>query len=809
MAKRHKHYSGKKKKGNNGASQEKVNHKVKHRRNKSPGTKTYPNSSDAWHNSSVPMGDDDLMLGANHTVGDINRGRAYISPDTIEDYYFGRNKFKNDHSLKFAGLRRHEREQNGSSASLNNFRQNKMVFVKAKEAYDPSHDMIEKLRAKEQSCLKDEHPLSVELVTAKEIAESDDDGKAPIDIADIYVQKSDDNDDSEENNNIVEVKIEDQASKTSSSSSSVISDKDLFFVDEDGYTDVTPSTVRTVFTDDVHTNSKPQKSNLEFQPTLTIGKVELDVKPSNNDSRDIVVESRPRAHPFSGYIKNVMHNLNEDSDSEGFSEFEDEIDIEYEQSDDEGYMEDLKRAISPLSFPDDEKDEEHLQPTQHGIAESIETFELSETEAISSNEHIVEPADPEFGFLEDDYVINTAEVRVSNIRLGYNENSYYVQSYRLFGDNDSRWIEQELFDDYIVNDLGLPEHRLQSYLKHVKDALIPKEETPEPTLSDIQFSDTSEEEDDDLDYSDGGIPDDMMEGLDDLVSYSLQYNNTRNQEFETHALRTIGKGKKKKLIVSEDMQLDGETISTLQDKLKTRSTLKANKRRNKEDFIFEENKNSRDLLKKYPYGLHVENIRDELEAFLTYETDSLSFPALDPHGNKTVAKFATHYNMKTKKTGRGNKQHIIVQKTKKTRRGLPNYNLIFQLLRQRPVFMRIDVSRTSATHVDGRVIRERVTSNAKFNFKEGELVGEDAPEIGKENIGRKLLEKLGWSSGEGLGAHGNKGISEPVLAVVKKSKTGLGHNHGDANTQGEEISDSNKRIRHGHKHNRSRKSRLR
>lgn len=792
MAKRHKHYSGKKKKSNNGASQPKVNHKAKYRRNKSPGAKTYSNNSDVWHNSSVPMGDDNLMFGVDRPSEDVNRGRAYISPDTIEDYYFGRNTLKNDHTLKFAGLRRRARDQNDSSTSLSSFRQRKMVFVKAKEAYDPSHDMIEKLRAKEQNRLNDDH---VKPVTIEEFMESDDENVG-VHIEDLYPEATDSEDYVEEDNN-------DYESVQSSSSSSMISDKDLFFVDEAGDTESIPITARTIFSEDEQPKTKQSKSNLEFQPTLAIGKVELDVKPSNNNPNDIVVESRPRAHPFSGYINNVMKNMNECSDSEGFSAFEDEIDIEYEPSEDEEFMDDLKKAVSPVSSSDNEGDTEPSVSSNYGIAESIESLKLSESQSST------DPEDPEFGFLEEDYVINTAEVRVSNIRLGYNENSYYVKSYRIFGDNDSRWIEQELFNDYILNDLGLPEHRLKSYLKHVKDALIPKEETPEPTFSDIQFSDTSEEDtylDDDDD--DDAIPDDMMEGLDDLVSYSLQYNDTRNQEFETHALQTIGKGKKKRFLISEDMQLDGETITTLQEKLKKRSTQKADKRRTKEDFISEENQNSRDLLKKYPYGLHVQNIRDELEAFLTYETDSLSFPPLDPHGNKTVAKFANHYNMKTKKSGRGNRQHIIIQKTKRTRRGLPNYNLIFQLLRQRPVFMRIDVSRTSETHVNGRVIRERVTSKAKFNVKEGELVGEDAPEIGKENIGRKLLEKLGWSSGEGLGAHGNKGISEPVLAVVKKSKTGLGHNHGETSTQSEDTSDSNKR-RHGHKLKRRYKSRLR
>ena len=52
-------------------------------------------------------------------------------------------------------------------------------------------------------------------------------------------------------------------------------------------------------------------------------------------------------------------------------------------------------------------------------------------------------------------------------------------------------------------------------------------------------------------------------------------------------------------------------------------------------------------------------------------------------------------------------------------------------------------------------------------------MGEKAPEIDVNNIGRQLLERMGWSKGQGLGAHDNKGISEPVVAKVKKSKLGL------------------------------------
>lgn len=59
-------------------------------------------------------------------------------------------------------------------------------------------------------------------------------------------------------------------------------------------------------------------------------------------------------------------------------------------------------------------------------------------------------------------------------------------------------------------------------------------------------------------------------------------------------------------------------------------------------------------------------------------------------------------------------------------------------------------------------------------LREGEVVGASAPELGQENKGRAMLEKMGWSKGMALGALENKGILEPVAQVVKKSKAGLG-----------------------------------
>ena len=65
-------------------------------------------------------------------------------------------------------------------------------------------------------------------------------------------------------------------------------------------------------------------------------------------------------------------------------------------------------------------------------------------------------------------------------------------------------------------------------------------------------------------------------------------------------------------------------------------------------------------------------------------------------------------------------------------------------------------------------------AKAHVSYRDGDVVGASAPELGQENRGRAMLEKMGWSTGTALGALNNKGIMEPVAHVVKNSKAGLG-----------------------------------
>ncbi|KAF2835839.1 hypothetical protein M501DRAFT_997513 [Patellaria atrata CBS 101060] len=70
--------------------------------------------------------------------------------------------------------------------------------------------------------------------------------------------------------------------------------------------------------------------------------------------------------------------------------------------------------------------------------------------------------------------------------------------------------------------------------------------------------------------------------------------------------------------------------------------------------------------------------------------------------------------------------------------------------------------------------RSRYARAGGVRYRDGDIVAAGVPELGAENRGRALLEKMGWSSGTALGAEHNKGPVDPIIHVVKNSRAGLG-----------------------------------
>ncbi|KAM3621200.1 uncharacterized protein V6R79_007780 [Siganus canaliculatus] len=74
--------------------------------------------------------------------------------------------------------------------------------------------------------------------------------------------------------------------------------------------------------------------------------------------------------------------------------------------------------------------------------------------------------------------------------------------------------------------------------------------------------------------------------------------------------------------------------------------------------------------------------------------------------------------------------------------------------------------------------RDRAESRRQTVGSEGVFQRDDAPasvheEISEVNKGRKMLEKMGWKKGEGLGKEGT-GMKAPIELKIRKSQSGLG-----------------------------------
>lgn len=182
-----------------------------------------------------------------------------------------------------------------------------------------------------------------------------------------------------------------------------------------------------------------------------------------------------------------------------------------------------------------------------------------------------------------------------------------------------------------------------------------------------------------------------------------------------------------------------------------------------------------DMKAKYKEGMSIEDIKEELKDFLMGSNTTLSLPPMDKTYRKIVHDIANTFMLKSKSAGKGNTRFPVVYRTQRT------------IAYSETTFRRIEgkVSRfLPRSDVKGKRPLGRGVARGNFGgggggggaggYRDGDIVGGSAKELGIENRGRAMLEKMGWSSGTALGALNNKGILEPVSHVVKTTKAGLG-----------------------------------
>jgi hypothetical protein len=577
----------------------------------------------------------------------------------------------------------------------------------------------------------------------------------------------------------IELEIKFEQEEPISDPISTIPNDQLFFIDDSGSV---PKNIKTVQVECEPAKPKHSSPSTAFIPTLSIGHVHLST--TQNDKGEILTKL-PK-------LTKKLKNINSFNPDQSIYELDELNELEDELLDEKNignrdlyksYQEYISNVMGNL-FDNDEEDDENddevfaeldddFEEEANFIAEGISkddsnaTIEQSTSTSVQDlklDDSEEEGKEPEYGFLPEDYEsFDHSLVEVFNIREGFASCQFHIKSFRLTGTYDTQWVDQELFEDFLAEN-GMPEYRLNAYFRYIKAQLEPKDEPPSDY--EIPFDDSESEDEEEEEVMQMSSSDE--EGLDELVNFTKKYDGVRDLEFETRTIKTKGKGRKKQLDLDS---IAGEFGEALQDQWARDRERKREKRQNRESNIAAEHSSSSDLCLKYPYTIYIKDIRLELDEFLGDSgRRSLTFPPLDPHGNRTVQNMAHAFNMKSRKFGAGTRQHVVVIKNKRTYRSLPEYDSIQRYLRQRPVFNRIDQKRPRA-EIDNEKSSRR-GNPSKAHVKEGDIVGANAPEISGDNFGRRLLIKMGWRTGQGLGLD-NNGIAEPVMAKVKKTKLGI------------------------------------
>ncbi|CCE88708.1 Piso0_001486 [Millerozyma farinosa CBS 7064] len=606
-------------------------------------------------------------------------------------------------------------------------RKRPIEFIKAKEVYDPGNFIFNKVQE-----------LEAKKATDSEVSDATPDVEENIDavssssssqvFSESDVKDTDKKEPAEVEMDTLESTFQDLAttpSHTEGKTEERSNFEDDITLDDSGDQTLIrslkiekPSTIDIISQRDESSHVYEKERNcLEYDPVLNIGKVSINTAPdlkepkisSDEGSSD---ESDEEIEAHRDYIQSINRN---DSSSEG----------------------------EDVSSSDAESSEEE-----------------EDSPALDKSEKQYRRKDPEYGFLPEDYEFDVSLLEVKNVRFGL-QNQYHAKCSELTGLQDEfEWIDEDDIVEFVLNN-GVKEHRLESFLKYITRGMIDQTYKEQPNYSDVYISSSSEE--------------DMEEEDDDDLETMLHYAKTSQKnsydfDIPNTSLKTVGKGRHKTLDL-DAYTLDDDIRESLQERYQSRRMSKASRKKEKEDARIEEALRTNDLLVKYPYTLHIREIKNEFDSFLhDASRESMSFPPLDPHGNKTLIKMASLYNLSSLRCGHPPKQYIKVSKNKRTFNYFVDHDRVKSVLRQRPVFNRTDQKKPRE---EKDKERQKNKSKGGPHVKEGDIVGGEAPEIDSNNIGRQLLEKLGWVKGEGLGTQGNKGISEPLVAKVKKSKTGL------------------------------------
>ncbi|KAL0573333.1 squalene synthetase-like protein [Marasmius crinis-equi] len=145
----------------------------------------------------------------------------------------------------------------------------------------------------------------------------------------------------------------------------------------------------------------------------------------------------------------------------------------------------------------------------------------------------------------------------------------------------------------------------------------------------------------------------------------------------------------------------------------------------------------------------------------------MALPPTNKETRKMVHELAQAFNLKSVSKGKGNDRYTTLTKTTRSVSGIVNEKKVGKVVRwgrARGVEFASKEDWTDDRKKGARMPKHR----------EGDEVGKAAPKINETNVGFRLLAAMGWEEGDRIGLSG--GLKDPLTAVIKHSKLGLGAN---------------------------------
>ncbi|APA14188.1 hypothetical protein sscle_12g089580 [Sclerotinia sclerotiorum 1980 UF-70] len=258
------------------------------------------------------------------------------------------------------------------------------------------------------------------------------------------------------------------------------------------------------------------------------------------------------------------------------------------------------------------------------------------------------------------------------------------------------------------------------------------------------------------------------------------YDGFDVMDFDRPSLKKKPKGRKGKLILDDisDSELEASMQSAWDNDRAKKKERKQEREILRAQGLLTGKHGKPDMKAKYKEGMSIDDVNEEIKEFLKGDNTTLSLPAMDKADRKFVHEIANVFKLKSKSAGLGNKRYPILYRTSRTiTYGERAYEAAASKLSRR-FLPRNDVGRRSGngSRRGGRAGGGGGSGGGfgAASYRDGDIVGASAPELGIGNKGRAMLEKMGWSAGTALGALDNKGILQPVSHVVKTTKAGLG-----------------------------------